>query len=93
MSFKRYCLLLPRGLYRHGRQYRARRVSCEAWTYFGSDYVAAMASFAAWRRDGPTVDTVAWLLDLFAVTICAGYMKAARISPRTARDCAATKSR
>ena len=24
-----------------------------------------MASFAAWRRDGPTVDTIAWLLDLF----------------------------
>ena len=77
---------LPPGLYRHGRQYRARRGPSESWTYFGPDYVAAMASFAAWRRDGPTVDTIAWLLDLFAGTICAGYVKAGRISSRTARD-------
>src|SRR2546425_6847088 len=71
---------LPPGLYRHGRQYRARRGPSESWTYFGPDYVAAMASFAAWRRDGPTVDTIAWLLDLFAGTICAGDRKSTRLN-------------
>lgn len=76
---------LPAGLYRHGRQFRARRGPKDPWVSFGSDYVTAMASFAAWRRDGPS-DTIAWLLDLFAGTVCAGYVRSGRLSARTAAD-------
>lgn len=79
-------LPLPPGLCLHGRQYRARRGRNDPWCYFGHDYVTAVASYAAWRRDGAKIDTIGWLLDLFAGTVCVGYVKAGRLAPRTARD-------
>jgi integrase len=76
---------LPPGLYLEGRQYRAR-LSGQPWTYFGEDYVAAVAAYAAWRHDGPKVETVGWLLDLFVGQVCPAKVKARRLAPRTARD-------
>jgi len=77
---------LPPGLYKEGRQYRARVASDQPWTYFGVDYAEAMRGYAAWRRDGVKLETVAWLLDLFASTVCNGYVKSGKLKPRTARD-------
>lgn len=76
---------LPRGLFKHGRQYRARFMH-GAWVYFGTDYHAAVQAYTAWRRDGHQVtNTVGWLLDYF-VGACAGRVKARKMAARTARD-------
>ena len=49
---------------RTAEQFRARSPG-EPWVYFGTNYVAAMAAYAAWRCEGPTTnDTVAWLMEL-----------------------------
>ncbi|MEO8977626.1 MAG: tyrosine-type recombinase/integrase [Casimicrobiaceae bacterium] len=58
----------------------------QAWTYFGEEYVAAVAAYAAWRHDGPSVETVEWLLDLFVGQACPGFVRAGRMAARTARD-------
>lgn len=76
---------LPPGLYKVGRQFRARLLG-SPWVYFGTNYISAMEGYAAWRREGANADTVGWLLDLFTSTVCAGYVKAGRLKPRTARD-------
>lgn len=76
---------LPPGLYKVGRQFRSRLLG-GPWVYFGTNYVSAMEGYAAWRREGANADTVGWLLDLFTSTVCAGYVKAGRLKPRTARD-------
>lgn len=77
---------LPPGLYLDGRQYRARRGIKQPWQYFGTDYVAAIAAFAAWRSEGQSTKTVSWLMDLFVGKVCAARVKAKTLSERTARD-------
>src|SRR3979409_1403250 len=77
---------LPPGLYKEGRQFRARIAGDQPWTYFGTDYAEAMRGYAAWRRDGIKAETVGWLLDLFTTTVCNGYLKSGKLKPRTARD-------
>jgi integrase len=76
---------LPPGLYKIGRQYRAR-IPGGAWRYFGTEYVAAVSGYAAWSQSGKSPDSVAWLLDLFTGSICPSRVRAKRLSPRTARD-------
>jgi integrase len=76
---------LPPGLYKVGRQYRARRPG-GAWHYFGTDYVSAVSGYAAWSHSGKRSDSVAWLLDLFTGSICPSRVRANRLSARTARD-------
>lgn len=44
--------LLPRGLYRHGRQYRARRCG-GAWVSMGYDREAAVIAYGRWLDAGP----------------------------------------
>ena len=76
---------LPRGLYRHRRQYRTR--VRDEWLYFGSDYVAAVSAYAAWKHSGGgKPGTIAWLLDNFVGVACPGRVKAKTMAPRTARD-------
>ena len=76
---------LPAGLYLHRRQYRAR-LPGQPFVYFGSDYVAAVAAYAAWRCEGPSTKTIAWLMDLFTGTVCPDKVKAQQLSPRTLKD-------
>jgi integrase len=76
---------LPPGLYKVGRQYRAR-LPGGAWHYFGTDYVSAVSGYAAWSHSGKGSDNVAWLLDLFTGSICPSRVRANRLSARTARD-------
>jgi integrase len=76
---------LPLGLYKIGRQYRAR-LPGGVWHYFGTDYVSAVSGYAAWSHSGRAADTVGWLLDLFTGSICPSRVRAKRLSPRTARD-------
>jgi integrase len=76
---------LPKGLYLHRRQYRARIPG--EWIYFGSDYVAAVSAYAAWKHaGGGKPGTIAWLLDNFVGVACPGRVKARTMAPRTARD-------
>lgn len=76
---------LPEGLYRHGKQYRARLLG-GPWTYFGDDYPEACKGYAAWRREGCNPDTIGWLLDLFTGAVCAGKVRAGQLAKRTAKD-------
>jgi integrase len=76
---------LPPGLYLDWRQYRARRPG-QPWTYFGTDYVAAVAAYAVWRYQGGSARDVAWLMDLFVGQVCPDRVKAKTIAARTARD-------
>jgi|SRR5665213_334753 len=77
---------LPSGLWKHRQQYRARLPGRE-WVSFGSDYVAAMAAYAAWRHNGGgKPGTVEWLLDEFVGRACPLRVKAQTLAPRTARD-------
>ena len=76
---------LPAGLYLHRRQYRAR-LAGHPFVYFGTDYVAAVAAYAAWRCEGPSTKTVTWLMDLFTGTVCPDKVKAKQLSPRTLQD-------
>lgn len=76
---------LPPGLYKEGRKFRARLLG-GPWQYFGTDYVAAVAAYAAWRHEGVKVRTVGWLLD-----VCVGQAWPARVAakdlaPRTLKD-------
>lgn len=76
---------LPRGLYRHRRQYRTR--VRDEWLYSGSDYVDAVSAYAAWKHSGGgKPGTIAWLLDNFVGVACPGRVKAKTMAPRTARD-------
>jgi integrase len=77
---------LPRGLYRHRRQFRARRSREHPWVYFGTDYAEAMKGFAAWKASGGERDTVSWLLDTFTGVVCPARVKAETLAPRTASD-------
>lgn len=76
---------LPPGLYKKGRQYRARRTG-EKWVWFGDDYVTAIAQFATWKQTGRGMQTVAELLDHFASVVCPARVKAKELAARTARD-------
>src|SRR5271165_1791462 len=76
---------LPPGLYLDWRQYRARRPG-QPWTYFGTDYVAAVAAYAVWRYQGGSARDVAWLMDLFVAQVCPDRVKAKTMAARTARD-------
>ena len=76
---------LPPGLYLHRRQYRAR-LPGQPFIYFGTDYPAAMAAYAAWRTKGPSATTVAWLIDWFTGSVCTAKVKSKQLAPRTAKD-------
>lgn len=76
---------LPPGLYRDWQQYRAR-LPGKPWVSFGTDYIAAMAAFAAWKQQTGTLKTIAWLLDLFVGQVCQARVKAKTMAARTARD-------
>lgn len=76
---------LPQGLYRAGRQYRARHPGGK-WTYFGADYLTALAGFRAWRVAVSDTKTTAWLLDAFTGDVCPSRVRAGTLAPRTARD-------
>lgn len=79
---------LPRGLYAHGRRYRARRPG-GPWIDFGDAYGPAVAAFARWREDGNEQaphGTVARLLDDFTLRECQRRVKAKLLKPRTALD-------
>jgi hypothetical protein len=58
----------------------------QPFVYFGSDYVAAIAAYAAWRCQGPNTKTIAWLMDLFTGTVCPDKVRALQLSPRTLKD-------
>jgi integrase len=79
-------LPLPRGLFRHHRQYRARRSHDHPWQYFGTDYAEAMRGYAAWKASGGVRDGVAWMLDVFTAVVCPAKVRAGQLAPRTARD-------
>lgn len=76
---------LPPGLYKKGRQFRARRLG-GPWCYFGTDYVDAMAAFAAWRQQGAVVHTVDWLLNQCVGTVWPARERAGKLAKRTRRD-------
>jgi integrase len=76
---------LPEGLYKHRRQYRARHPG-ETWTYFGTDYIGAIAAHAAWQRTRGAPRNVSWLMDIFAGEVCPRRVRAHQIAERTARD-------
>lgn len=77
---------LPRGLFRHRRQFRARRSHDHPWVYFGTDYPEALKAFGAWKARGGERDTIAWLLDTFTGIACIAKVKGGQMAPRTARD-------
>ena len=77
---------LPPGLYKKGRQFRARLSSSHPWVWFGSDYPAALAAFGAWKRASGKVRDVAWLLDQFTGVACQDRVRAGKLAERTARD-------
>jgi integrase len=78
---------LPRGLFKHWRQYRARDIDGKTWRYFGTDYADAVKGYKAWQRDGcAPADTVAWLLDFFCGVVCPASVKAGNLAARTAKD-------
>lgn len=76
---------LPPGLYKEGNKYRARLLG-GPWQYFGTDYVAAVAAYAAWRHAGPGVKTVAWMLTLCVGKIWTDRVRAGTMKPRTLAD-------
>ena len=87
---------LPPGLYKVGRQFRARRSSESAWVYFGQNYVEALATFGAWLCAAGTGRDVAWLLDHFAGEVCPSRVRGNQMASRTAndylRDCTVLKA-
>lgn len=76
---------LPKGLNRHGTQYRARLSPEYPWIYFGRDWIKALGGFEVWRATGKRED-IAWLLDKFTLTVCPGKVRARQLSQRTADD-------
>lgn len=76
---------LPPGLYKEGSKFRARLLG-GPWQYFGTDYVAAIAAYAAWRHTGATAKTVGWWLDLCAGKVWPDRVRAKLMKPRTLRD-------
>jgi hypothetical protein len=77
---------LPPGLYKAGRQFRARRSSVSDWTYFGDNYPEALAAFGAWVGGGGKGGDVAWLLDRFAGEVCPSRVRGNQMASRTAKD-------
>lgn len=78
---------LPEGLWKHGRKFRAKRPSDRDYTYFGIDYVAAVAAYAAWRKaGGGDIRSVEWLLDLCAGHVWPARVEAGKMAERTLRD-------
>lgn len=77
---------LPKGLQKHGRQYRARRNASEPWTYYGDDYNIACDAFRADRENEEcrtTKHLMAWYLGTVAPhklrpATLAGYQADAR---------------
>jgi integrase len=78
---------LPRGLFRHRQQYRAKDAFGK-WHYFRGAYLEVLRAYGAWREEGPVgyVGSVGWMLDLFVGTVCPSYIKAGRLAERTVRD-------
>lgn len=76
---------LPLGLFKHRRQYRARRPG-QPWQYFGTDYVAALTAFGAWKQNGAKDGTVSWWLNICISRIWPDRVKAKDLAPRTLTD-------
>lgn len=77
---------LPEGLQRHGHKYRARRPGGK-WHNFGTRYAEALRFYGIWREQrGSSPESVGWLLDHFVDKVCPSYVRARRLSPRTAKD-------
>lgn len=87
---------LPAGLYKVGRQFRARRSADCEWIYFGENYVEALAAFGAWLSGAGRGRDVAWLLDHFTGEVCPSRVRGNQMANRTAtdylRDCAVLKA-
>lgn len=86
---------LAPGLYKVGRQFRARRSSALEWVYFGENYVEALAAFGAWLCAGGKGRDVAELVDHFTGEVCPSRVRGNQMASRTAngylRDCAVLK--
>lgn len=77
---------LPRGLYKHGRKWRAFGPNGE-YVYFGPDYAGAISGYVAWRKSrGGDRKTVSWLLDLCIGQAWPGKVVAKQLAPRTLKD-------
>lgn len=76
---------LPKGLQKHGAQFRARLSPEYPWTYFGRDWLKAIEGFKAWQSTGRR-DDVAWLLNYFTAVVCSGKVRAKRLAQRTGDD-------
>ena len=87
---------LPPGMYKVGRQFRARRSSASEWVYFRENYVEALAAFGAWLCAGGKGRDLAWLLDHFTGEVCPSRVRGNQMANRTAndylRDCAVLKA-
>jgi integrase len=78
---------LPQGLWKHGRKFRAKRPNDREYTYFGTDYVSAVAAYAAWcKAASGNTRTVASLLELCAGEVWPARVAAGKMSHRTLRD-------
>jgi integrase len=77
---------LPPGLYKAGRQFRARRSSTSDWVYFGEVYPEALAAFGAWVGATESRRDVAWLLDHFTGEVCPLRVRGKQLASRTAKD-------
>jgi integrase len=78
---------LPRGLYKHGRKYRAHDDG--KWRYFGEDYKDACEAFRDWLRSRLPQQgawTVQRLLDWFTSERAPDAVAAGQLSPRTLKD-------
>jgi hypothetical protein len=78
---------LPKGLYVHRKQYRARDAR-GAWHWFRGSYREVVDAYNAWRENGdPTyAGSVAWMLDYFTGTVCPQRVRGQQLAPRTAKD-------
>lgn len=76
---------LPRGLYKDGRLFRARRPG-GPWQYFGRDYLAALTAFKAWQAARAAPASIGQLLETCVGRVWPDRVRAGRLAPRTLRD-------
>lgn len=73
---------LPRGLYRAGRRFRARRHGSAAWEYFEGPYDAACKAYRIWKQEAPPEEreTTAYLMDWYLTNIAPNRVKPATLA-------------
>lgn len=78
---------LPKGLYPHGRNFRARD-RLGNWKRFDGPQKPAVEAYHAWRLSSTPdyADSIAWLLDQFALEVCPQRVRGELMSARTALD-------